>query len=160
MWTATSRSPDETAAWGRRTGLLCRGGETIFLQGDLGAGKTRFAQGLADGLGIPASVPVVSPTFTLHAEYAGRLRFQHLDLYRLETPSDALSLGFDELLGREDGVAAVEWPECLSPEERPGLRILIQQDDAGDAVRRLTWTASDPRHAALLEAIRRQSANG
>ena len=154
IWTVTSRSPDETAAWGRRIGRLCRGGETIFLHGDLGAGKTRFAQGLAEGLGVPAAVPVVSPTFTLHAEYAGRLRFQHLDLYRLETAADALGLGFDELLGRADGVAAVEWPECLSPEGRPGLRILISQGDAGDAVRRLTWTASDARHAALLNAIR------
>ena len=157
MWTVTSRSPDETTAWGRRTGLLCRGGETIFLQGDLGAGKTRFAQGLADGLGIPASVPVTSPTFTLHAEYAGRLRFQHLDLYRLETPTEALGLGFDELLGRGDGVAAVEWPECLSPEERPGLRISIAHggEDASDTVRCLTWVADDARHAALLEALRR-----
>ena len=87
---------------------LPRGG-VVALQGELGAGKTTFVQGLARALGIMR--PVTSPTFTLVGEYAGPgLLLVHMDLYRLQSPDDLLTIGFLEYLER-GALVAVEWPE-------------------------------------------------
>ncbi len=84
----------------------------ILLEGDLGAGKTVFAKGIAAGLDIDPAL-VTSPTFTLINEYAGRLRLIHIDLYRLPSSEEnALRLGLDELLA-EPAVMVIEWPERL-----------------------------------------------
>ena len=84
-------------------------GGVVALQGELGAGKTTFVQGLARALGIAR--PVTSPTFTLVSEYQGpRLRLVHLDLYRLRSPDDLLVIGFPEYLERGT-LVAVEWPD-------------------------------------------------
>ena len=77
-------SADETAGVGAKVGALLRAGDVICLYGNLGAGKTRFAKGVALGLGVKD--PVTSPTFTLINEYQGRLPFYHMDAYRLEDP--------------------------------------------------------------------------
>ncbi len=87
---------------------LPRGG-VVALQGELGAGKTTFVQGMAQALGIQR--PVTSPTFTLCGEYAsGRQLLVHMDLYRLRTPDDLLTIGFQEYLDRQ-ALMAIEWPE-------------------------------------------------
>lgn len=84
-------------------------GGVVALQGELGAGKTTFVQGLARALGITR--PVTSPTFTVVSEYAGTsLLLVHMDLYRLRTPDDLLVIGFLEYLER-GALVAVEWPE-------------------------------------------------
>jgi len=101
----------------------------ICLFGDLGAGKTTLAQGIARGLGIVRRV--TSPTFTLVQEYQGRLRLYHLDCYRLEGPEDLDPLCADDWLGR-DGVSVIEWPERVAaalPEDRLELRLMIVGDD-------------------------------
>jgi tRNA threonylcarbamoyladenosine biosynthesis protein TsaE len=102
-----TRSEVETAAAGRELGRTLRAGDVVLLTGPLGAGKTAFVRGLAEGLGCdPAAV--TSPTFTLVQEYAGPIILQHVDLYRL-TPDEVDELALDELL--EDAVMAVEWPD-------------------------------------------------
>ena len=92
MATIISRDPAETLELGRGEGARCQAGDVIALCGDLGAGKTQFVKGLADGLAT--SGDVTSPTFTLIHEYAGgRLPLHHFDLYRLGSAAEALPSG-------------------------------------------------------------------
>ena len=106
-----THSQEETAAVGRQIGSAMSGSRVILLSGDLGAGKTAFVRGLAEGLGIdPAQVS--SPTFTLIQEYrGGRLPLHHVDLYRLK-PVEVDDLGLQDLT-LEEGVTAIEWPDRL-----------------------------------------------
>jgi tRNA threonylcarbamoyladenosine biosynthesis protein TsaE len=105
----TLESPAQMARFGVRVGELLSGGELLALDGPLGAGKTAFVGGLARGLGVDAGEPVISPTFVLLREYAGRLRLYHMDLYRLQSLDDLETLGFDELCADRGGVLAIEW---------------------------------------------------
>jgi len=82
------------------------GGEVVLLDGDLGAGKTVFAKGVAQALGIEQQV--TSPTFAIHNSYEGRLVLNHFDFYRLDE-SEAEVLGLDEFFGAKDGVCLIEW---------------------------------------------------
>ena len=103
-------------------------GDVLLLSGDLGAGKTAFVRGLAQGLGIDED-EVSSPTFTLVHEYrGGRLRLYHVDLYRLDRAATD-DLGLDEL-GVADGVLAIEWPDRLTHDISPALRVRIDIVDA------------------------------
>jgi tRNA threonylcarbamoyladenosine biosynthesis protein TsaE len=106
-----TRSADETFELGRRVGEQLNGRAVILLKGDLGAGKTVFAKGVAAGLGIDAA-DVTSPSFTLINVHDGRLRLYHIDLYRLES-SSRIDLGLDEILEDERGVVMIEWAERL-----------------------------------------------
>ena len=108
----TTRSEQETAAVAKALAEDLRAGDILLLSGTLGAGKTAFVRGLAEGLDIDPG-EVSSPTFTLVHEYrGGRLALYHVDLYRLDrTATDAL--GLDEL-GVDNGVLAIEWPDRLT----------------------------------------------
>jgi tRNA threonylcarbamoyladenosine biosynthesis protein TsaE len=108
-----TRSAGETTSLGSRIGALLRPGEVLLLVGDLGTGKTTFVQGLATGLEI-ATRPR-SPTFTMvHTYDGGRYPLVHVDLYRLETSNEVLSLGLEELF-EPPAVAVVEWGEKATP---------------------------------------------
>ena len=110
--TLQSSSEDETRAIAARVAATLGPGAVLLLSGDLGAGKTAFVRGLAEGLGLDAG-EVTSPTFTLVHEYrGGRLPLIHVDLYRLES-ADLDEIGLDDDLAAE-GVVAVEWPERLT----------------------------------------------
>ncbi len=110
--THVTHSEDETAAMARELAQTLRAGDVLLLSGNLGAGKTAFVRGLAEGLGVDPH-EVSSPTFTLIHEYrGGRLRLYHADLYRLPRAATD-DLGLEEL-GVADGVLAIEWPERLS----------------------------------------------
>ena len=104
-----SHSEHETQTLAREFAATLKAGDVVLLSGDLGAGKTTFVRGLAEGLGInPADVS--SPTFTLVHEYRGRdLTLYHADLYRLERAATD-DLGLEEI-GVKDGVLAIEWPD-------------------------------------------------
>jgi tRNA threonylcarbamoyladenosine biosynthesis protein TsaE len=109
--TVTTRTESETAQVGRDLAETLRAGDIVRLYGDLGAGKTAFVKGLAEGLGVPGD-EVSSPTFTLVQEYrGGRLTLFHVDLYRLDDPREIVDLGLDEIA--LDGILAIEWAEKL-----------------------------------------------
>jgi tRNA threonylcarbamoyladenosine biosynthesis protein TsaE len=108
-----SRSPEETRAAGRALGAVLEPGDVVLLDGQLGAGKTVFAKGIAEGLGVDETV--VSPTFTLAREYEGRLRLLHVDVYRLDHVQEFLDLGLEDLAA-DDAVTVVEWGDAVAAE--------------------------------------------
>ena len=136
-FTATDEA--ETFALGARVGSLLAGGETILLDGPLGAGKTVFVKGLAAGLGIDVD-EVNSPSFTLVNRYdGGRLALYHLDLYRLpEGAAAAHAVDLDELLAEERAVIVIEWAERMGNYRLPPpvWRISIAGD--GEEPRRVS----------------------
>jgi tRNA threonylcarbamoyladenosine biosynthesis protein TsaE len=111
MTSVTTHSESETVAAGRAFAHSLAAGAIVLISGDLGAGKTAFVRGIAEGLGIdPADVS--SPTFTLVQEYrGGRLPLFHVDLYRLQS-SEVDDLGLDEMT-EQGGVTSIEWPDRL-----------------------------------------------
>ena len=127
--THTTHSEGETAAVGRELARGMKAGDVVLLHGDLGAGKTAFVGGLAEGLGI-AREEVSSPTFTLVQEYrGGRLTLFHADLYRLNDPREIDDLGLDEVA--TEGVLAIEWAEKL-PAPPPGSIVVQIAHGAGE----------------------------
>ena len=119
-----TRSAEETFEIGRRTGERLQGGAVFLLSGDLGAGKTVFAKGLASGLDLdPADV--TSPSFTLINIYEGRLRLYHIDLYRLDSGA-CFDLGLEEIFEEESAVTVIEWAERLSFAPERAVRVSIE----------------------------------
>jgi len=117
-------SPEETFELGRAITAGLAGPAIILLSGDLGAGKTVLAKGIAAGLEIdPAEV--TSPSFTLISAYQGRLRLYHVDLYRLDGSACA-DLGLEELFDDPNGVVVIEWAERLPWAPNRATRIEIQ----------------------------------
>lgn len=103
-----SNSVEETIKTGCDFARTLCGGEVILLDGDLGAGKTHFSKGVAQGLGITEIV--TSPTFTLHNVYQGeRYVLNHFDFYRIEEEEEAQQLGLDEIFYDSNGICLVEW---------------------------------------------------
>jgi tRNA threonylcarbamoyladenosine biosynthesis protein TsaE len=123
-----THSADETFELGRRVGEQLNDRAVILLKGDLGAGKTVFAKGVAAGMGIDAT-DVTSPSFTLINVHDGRLRLYHIDLYRLES-SSRIDLGLEEILEDDRGVVMVEWAERLkfAPESSVEVEISYLSD--------------------------------
>lgn len=141
-----STSPEQTHAIGRELGRSAPPGTVVALSGELGAGKTQLAKGVAEGLGVTSVVN--SPTFVLMNEHVGRLRLYHIDAYRLADPEEAIAAGLlDE---REiDGLTVIEWADRLDgwlPLERLDLAL-----DAGPGpdVREIAWRAFGDAHARL-----------
>lgn len=147
--TVTTCSEQETEALGRALGKLLFPGAVILLDGDLGAGKTVFARGVARGLGVEATVQ--SPTFTLLNAHTGRLPFYHFDLYRLETEDELYDLGFDEVLDG-DGVSLVEWAGKFSGFfSLPALQIEIL--GAQGPCRQITFTAEEQKYEIIVRHL-------
>jgi tRNA threonylcarbamoyladenosine biosynthesis protein TsaE len=134
--TLTTHSESETSEAGRSLAPTLTAGSVVLLFGDLGAGKTAFVRGLAEGLGVLPE-EVSSPTFTIMQEYrGGRILLVHVDLYRLHDPREIDDLGLEEL--GMDGVLAIEWPGKL-PRLVPGaIEVRIEHGDGDE--RRLTIT--------------------
>ena len=133
-----TNSEAETHLLARELAAALEAGDVLLLSGDLGAGKTTFVRGLAEGLGIdPADVS--SPTFTLLHEYrGGRLTLYHADLYRLDKTATG-DLGLEET-GVRDGVLAIEWPDRLM-HRLPGART-VTMEFAGETARRISISDS------------------
>jgi tRNA threonylcarbamoyladenosine biosynthesis protein TsaE len=139
-----SYSEADTTEAGRTLAARLTPGDVLLLYGDLGAGKTAFVRGLAQGLGAPHD-EVSSPTFTLVQEYrGGRLTLFHADLYRL-TPAEAADLGLHEI--GEDGALAIEWADRLAGLPSPTLTVRI--DTIGANRRRIAITSSKPEVPAV-----------
>lgn len=146
-----TRSAAETRALAADLAVAARPGDRIALRGELGVGKTQFAKGFAVGLGI-AEV-VMSPTFTLMAEYAGRLRLFHLDLYRVSGLAEAYEGGLlDER--QAEGVTVIEWAERLDPVVDPDRLEVALVAGPGAEDRTIAIGPTLPRYAAYLERAR------
>jgi tRNA threonylcarbamoyladenosine biosynthesis protein TsaE len=150
-----SDGPQTTRAIGSALGRHALPGTVLALVGELGAGKTQLAKGVADGLDVRSVVN--SPTFVLMNEHEGRLRLFHVDAYRLGDPEEAVAAGLlDER--QADGVLVIEWADRLEdwlPDER--LEIRLEATGADPLHRELSWTARGPAHERLAaEALGRQ----
>lgn len=126
-----------TRALARRLGEQLAGGELITLEGPLGAGKTVFAKGLAEGLGIDPD-DVVSPTFVLHRQHQGRLRLDHVDAYRLADPEELELLGLFDAHGA-GAVLLIEWASRVIDALPPAAwSITLASDDDDPEARQIT----------------------
>jgi tRNA threonylcarbamoyladenosine biosynthesis protein TsaE len=132
-----THSPAETEAFGERFGKRLRAGDMVLLTGELGAGKTTFVRGVARGTASVA--PVASPTFQLVRVYPGRVQLAHIDLYRIERPSELADLGLDELL--DQGAVVVEWGDRL---DAPDAAVIELEHLGGE--RRVVRTKRDLSH--------------
>ena len=139
----TTHSADETQALGKKLAESLRPGDVIAYFGDLGAGKTAFTRGIAEGLGV--SEQVTSPTYTIVNEYlSGRLPLFHFDMYRLGSSDELFDIGWEDYLAR-GGVCAVEWSENVADAIPPdAVRVAIERAPGGDDCRRITITGGEP----------------
>ena len=148
MWTVELDGKESTLALGHGLGEAVSGPARVSLVGDLGAGKTTFAQGVGFGLGLGSAV--VSPTFILMAEHHdGRYPMLHGDAYRLK-PSEAEAIGMDETIETWPGLVLLEWGD-LMPEVFEGPHIQVTLVHSGHG-RVATITAQGPCHVDLLNA--------
>ena len=151
MQTVLTKSGAETVELGARLGRLLAPGDFIALVGELGAGKTQFAKGIALGLEVDPGTPVTSPTYTILNIYQGRLPLYHFDLYRLDGFEAVLDLGFEEYFYGA-GACVVEWAERLG-EEAPEQLLTVSLAHAGDEERSVSFAGSGTRAAELLEKM-------
>lgn len=136
-----------------RLGRIASAGDVIALVGDLGAGKTVFVQGLAEGLGVPDEENVRSPTFSLvHVYQGGRLPLYHVDLYRLEHPEELVEIGLDDAY-RDEAVVAVEWMDRFPHEAAPPEYLEVRIGIVSAEEREVTMIAHGPRAAALADRL-------
>jgi tRNA threonylcarbamoyladenosine biosynthesis protein TsaE len=153
-----SHSPEQTQRVGMRLGELLEAGDLICLVGDLGSGKTTFAQGISRGWG--AMDPATSPTFVLINEYrrADQTKISHFDAFRLDGAEQAADLGLLELL-EGDGPLLVEWPEKIAG-LLPEARLWISLRWVDEFRRGLHFSARGQRYEKLLRAFRRTLSGG
>jgi len=144
---------EETRTLGQRFGELTPAGLVVLLNGDLGAGKTCFAQGVALGLGVSAETPVTSPTYTLLNIHLGRLTLYHFDLYRLSRVDDLTDLGYDEF-AEGDGVTLVEWADRMTDTLTASLSVTIER--IAEEHRLFRFKAFDNLGRELLEQLSRR----
>lgn len=140
---------EQTRQLGAALAQVLQPGDVIWLRGELGAGKTTLAQGIARGLGV--NEPVLSPTFTLIREHRGRLPFFHADAYRLEGAEQAADLGLQDYFQR-GGVFAIEWPEHIA-DALPDERLDVLLEGGVDENRRITLTACGERYEQRLNQL-------
>ena len=138
MMQITTHSDDETQALGQKLASRLAPGDVIAYFGDLGAGKTAFTRGLAQGLGI--TDPVTSPTYTIVNEYlSGRIPLFHFDMYRLSSSDELFDIGWEDYLSR-GGVCAVEWSENVEDALQDAIRVTIEKDADEPDTRHITIT--------------------
>jgi tRNA threonylcarbamoyladenosine biosynthesis protein TsaE len=150
----TSRSPEETRILGASLAPVLLPGDVISLNGELGAGKTVFVQGLATALG--ASRRVTSPAFTIVHEYDARWPILHIDVYRLNSYQEVIDLGFEELLD-PGAILVVEWGEAVAPLlPRRYLEIEMHRsfEDDSDDLREITFHPRGGDWPRKLESMR------
>ncbi len=132
--TYLTNSPEETQALGAKLGAKLQPGTVLAYQGDLGAGKTAFTRGIAQGLG--ATDLVTSPTYTIVNEYlSGRIPLFHFDMYRLPDSDSLFDIGWEDYLER-GGVCAVEWSENVADAMEGAIVVFIEK--TGEDSRRIT----------------------
>ena len=128
-----TRSEDDTFALGRALGAFLRPGDALLLSGDLGTGKSVLARGAARSLGVEGPMP--SPSFTILFPYEGKCPVYHFDLYRLSSPEELDSLGFDEYVS--SGICIAEWPDKLG-DDLPENAVKVYIRRIGENEREIT----------------------
>jgi tRNA threonylcarbamoyladenosine biosynthesis protein TsaE len=124
-----TKNVEETIELGEKLGDKLNAGDIVCLQGELGSGKTSFAKGICNGLGVEEQV--TSPTYKIVNQYRGDLRVNHLDLYRIHKEEELYDLGFEDYI-YGDGISIVEWPDkagTLMPDNYLDINIKGQGDD-------------------------------
>ncbi|MGI8420443.1 MAG: tRNA (adenosine(37)-N6)-threonylcarbamoyltransferase complex ATPase subunit type 1 TsaE [Candidatus Levyibacteriota bacterium] len=143
-----TRNFNETQKLGFNLAKRLKSGEVLALYGDLGAGKTTFMQGLAQGLGITKNI--ISPTFIIMRTYSvgtgdpgtGISTLYHLDLYRIETEAEAIDLGLLDLMNDPQNIVAIEWPDKIE-NILPENSLAIYFEYLGDDKRKIRISSSD-----------------
>lgn len=154
-----THSPEQTRRLGMHLGKLVEPGDILLLWGQIGAGKTLLTQGMARGLGVDDYVQ--SPTFTLAVEHDGKrsdgtpLTLYHIDLYRIDGPSDFDTFGYEDYLDDTAGVVVIEWPERLGT-EIPEQYLLINIEYVADTKRKLTFYPRGERYTGRVSKLRRE----
>jgi tRNA threonylcarbamoyladenosine biosynthesis protein TsaE len=154
----SSTTPEQTHQWGKLLGILLERGDVVALKGELGAGKTTLAQGIAEGLGVSRDYYVTSPTFTLINEYKGRIPLYHLDFYRINTSAEVEHLGLEEYFQGE-GVSIIEWPEKIEP-FLPSECLMILLEYVDYHVRKLSLWGRGHRYGEMVERIGKKISEG
>ena len=131
-----SKSEKDTQEFAKGLASCLKAGNVIAFEGGLGAGKTAFTRGLAEGLGCTDSVS--SPTFSIVNEYDGKIPLFHFDMYRIETLGELYSIGFFEYLER-GGVCAIEWSENIYS-ALPDDAIFVNIERTSENERKITVT--------------------
>ncbi len=147
---ARTTSPEGTQALAGALAELAQPGDLLLLVGDLGAGKTAFAQGYGAALGVEERI--CSPTFTLVNHHQGRLLLHHVDVYRLEQLDEVLDLGLEELLDGV-GVTLIEWGDAIRPALPADYLEITLHHDEEDTCRRLEFRLIGGRWAARRRAV-------
>jgi tRNA threonylcarbamoyladenosine biosynthesis protein TsaE len=151
-------SPEAMRRLGERLGERLEAGDFVGLIGELGAGKTVFARGVAEGAGV-APGQVASPSFAIVYTYRGRLPLHHADFFRLGDEEELYATGFFDLL-RGDAATLVEWLDRI-PEAAPGEHLIVRISGAGEDVREVRLEPKGERHARLArELIASFTSNG
>jgi tRNA threonylcarbamoyladenosine biosynthesis protein TsaE len=155
MFSVITSSTEQTEEVGRILGAMLEPGDLVCLYGDLGAGKTHFSYGVALGLQVSDQY-VTSPTFTFVNEYEGRIPFYHIDLYRLNDPSELESIGFEEYVD-SDGATVIEWADRAEA-ELPDEKLNVYLSDVSENSREIGFFAEGERYQKLLDDFRKRIA--
>jgi tRNA threonylcarbamoyladenosine biosynthesis protein TsaE len=151
MFSVITANQEQTWKIGELLGARLGAGDTVCLYGDLGAGKTSFAYGIALGLEVKSPY-ITSPTFTFVNEYEGRVPFYHIDLYRLKGPEELENIGFEEYI-ETDGVTVIEWAERAEDELPPEcLNVYLSYVD--EKSREIGFFAEGARYEKLLDELK------
>jgi tRNA threonylcarbamoyladenosine biosynthesis protein TsaE len=155
MFSVITSSRSQTEEVGRVLGTMLEAGDMVCLYGDLGAGKTHFSYGVAQGLLVQDRY-ITSPTFTFVNEYQGRIPLYHIDLYRLKDPSELESIGFEEYID-SDGATVIEWAD-RAEEELPDEKLNVYISDVSENSREIGFFAEGERYVKLLAGFKKSIA--
>jgi tRNA threonylcarbamoyladenosine biosynthesis protein TsaE len=147
---AATKSPDDTRELAAALARVVQPGDVLLLAGELGSGKTVFAQGFGRGLGVEEQV--TSPTFTLLRTYEGRITLVHADVYRLDHLQEVVDLALPELLD-EGGVALIEWGDVAAAALAPDFLEVCLEPGVGDDDRVVTLRAVGARWSGRLRVL-------
>ncbi len=153
MFSIITSSPEQTHGLGEALGALLGAGDVVCLYGDLGAGKTNFAYGIALGLEVWEQY-ITSPTFAFINEYRGRVPLYHIDLYRLKDPLELEGIGFEEYID-SDGVTVIEWAE-RAEDELPDETLGVYFSPVSEDSREIGFLGEGERYEKLLAALRKK----
>jgi len=151
IWSFHAESEADTHRLGEQFGRILQPDSVIALNGELGAGKTRFVQAVARGLDVIEQTTVNSPTYVLIQEYAGRLTIYHFDTYRLADSDEFLELGAEELF-TAGGVCLIEWAERVR-DVLPREYLQIEIRVTGPSQRQFNFSARGDKHRSSITQL-------